>query len=159
MIKTFAPVIGNFEGRGMMADGTELVCRFESQEVIGNVCYGMRLNVVKSDSQNSLVDAYIVMTTDADGKLELQYIDGREHVHAARWIVAPHAKATSDSRLFTFEAVRPNGSSYRLHFDIVSAAHFYVYMEASGNPNEKPHEVWRLHLEREHTRPYPLRAA
>ena len=159
MIKAFAPVLGKFEGRGMMADGTELTCRFFGEEMLNDLCYGLRLEVISQEHQNHLVNAYVVLSQDTEGKLELQYIDGREHVHSAKWTVAQRAKATGDSRLFSFDGLRPNGSFYRIHFNIVSAEHFRVYMEAANSVQEKPQEIWSLKLEREHSRPYSLRVA
>lgn len=159
MIKAFAPLLGNFQGHGMSADGTELVCRFQGNEMLNNLCYGLRIEVLSQDNQNHLVNAFVTLSTDDHGKLKMHYVDAREHANSAQWTAAAHGKATLDSRIFSFEGQRTNGSFYRIHFDIISAENFKIYMESAHSQGDVPHEDWSVHLKRERSQVYPLRAA
>lgn len=151
MLKAFAPLLGEFHGRGLRPDGSELICHVAGEEIIYDVCYGFRLEVYQAESTEMLVNAFIVATSDAKGNLALQFIESKEHVHGMHWLPAEHGEAaTEGSRVFVFEALRSNGSLCRLVFDVISAEDFRLSYESTTSRDHHPHEMWRLSLARSH---------
>lgn len=150
MIRAFAPALGNFSGRGELKDGTELRCSFSGQEVIPGVCYGLRLEVCAIETENSLMDVYFVLSQDASEHLEVQYFDGREHLHTLHAVEAPMLSEHPHGRVFSFEGVRPNGTVVRFHFDLVSAERIDISMDSNSAKDNHIEERCSIRLERVH---------
>ncbi|MFZ9520938.1 MAG: hypothetical protein ACO3A4_10715 [Silvanigrellaceae bacterium] len=150
MIRAFAPALGVFRGRGEMKDGTELVCTFSGQEVIPGVCYGLRLEVASTDSNDTLMDVYFVLSQDSGEHLEIQYFDGREHLHTMHSVSAPMLSNHPDGRVFSFEGNRPNGTLIRFHFDLVSAERIDISMDSNSARDSHIEERCSMKLERVH---------
>ncbi|MEY3904073.1 MAG: hypothetical protein RL189_3379 [Pseudomonadota bacterium] len=150
MIRAFAPALGDFRGIGQMKDGTELSCSFSAREVIPGVCYGLRLEVASVDSDGSMMDVYFVLSQDAGEHLEIQYFDGREHLHAMHAVNAPMLSNHPDGRVFSFEGTRPNGTVVRFHFDLVSSERIDISMDSNSARDSNVEERCSLRLERVH---------
>jgi hypothetical protein len=150
MIRAFAPALGVFTGRGEMRDGTELSCTFSGQEVIPGVCYGLRLEVSASESNTTLMDVYFVLSQDSGEHLEIQYFDGREHLHSMHAVNAPMLSDHPHGRIFSFEGSRPNGTLIRFHFDLVSAERIDISMDSNSARDSHIEERCSMKLERVH---------
>jgi hypothetical protein len=150
MIRAFAPALGDFRGMGEMNDGTELRCRFSGQEVIPGVCYGFRLEVSAIDEDGLSMDVYFVLSQDLGEHLEIQYFDGREHLHSLRPVDAPMLSEHPSGRVFTFEGLRPNGTVIRFHFDLVSAERIDISMDSNSARDKHIEERFSMKLERVH---------
>jgi hypothetical protein len=147
MIKAFAPMLGNFHGDGVLADGTELIGVLEGHEALENVAYSFRANLVAQDSGQCLLDAYFVLSNTADCGMEIQFYDTRGHIHKLTWMGGGRGNGDIASHLFRFEGQRDNGSAVRLSFELTSAAKCRVRFESMGRRGEW-REHWGLDLER-----------
>lgn len=150
MIRAFAPALGQFQGTGEMKDGTELKCSFTGQEVIPGVCYGLRLEVFYPDADGQLMNVYFVLSQDAGEHLEIQYFDGREHLHSLQAVNSPMLSEHPDGRVFSFEGHRPNGTIIRFHFDLVSSERIDISMDSNSARDSHIEERCWLKLERVH---------
>ncbi len=150
MIRAFAPALGDFRGTGEMRDGTELRCTFSGQEVIPGVCYGLRLEVTTSESEGQMMDVYFVLSQDAGEHLEIQYFDGREHLHSLHSVNSPMLSEHPNGRIFSFEGNRPNGTLIRFHFDLVSSERIDITMDSNSARDSHVEERCCLRLERVH---------
>jgi len=150
MIRAFAPALGDFRGTGEMSDGTELRCSFSGQEVISGVCYGLRLEVTTSESDGQMMDVYFVLSQDAGEHLEIQYFDGREHLHSLHSVHSPMLSEHPNGRIFSFEGNRPNGTLIRFHFDLVSSERIDITMDSNSARDSRVEERCCLRLERVH---------
>ncbi|NBX15887.1 MAG: hypothetical protein EBR09_00825 [Proteobacteria bacterium] len=150
MIRAFAPALGEFKGNGELRDGTELRCNFVGQEVIPGVCYGLRLEVHAIENDNTLMDVYFVLSQDAGEHLEIQYFDGREHLHSLHPVNSPMLSEHPDGRVFSFEGSRPNGTVIRFHFDLVSAERIDISVDSNSAKDLHVEERCSMKLERVH---------
>ncbi|NBO38976.1 hypothetical protein EBU99_10380 [bacterium] len=150
MIRAFAPALGDFRGTGEMRDGTELRCSFSGQEVIPGICYGLRLEVSSIESDGQLMDVYFVLSQDEGEHLEVQYFDGREHLHTMHAVDSPMLSDHPNGRIFSFEGNRPNGTVIRFHFDLVSSERIDISMDSNSASNPHIQERCSLTLERVH---------
>lgn len=150
MIRAFAPALGDFRGIGELSDGTELRCNFSGQEVIPGICYGLRLEVASMDKDNSVMDVYFVLSQDAGEHLEIQYFDGREHLHSLRAVTSPMLSEHPQGRVFSFEGLRSNGTLIRFHFDLVSAERIDITMDSNSARDQHVEERFSIRLERVH---------
>jgi hypothetical protein len=150
MIKAFAPALGEFRGSGELKDGTELRCNFVGQEVIPGVCYGLRLEVFATENDSTLMDVYFVLSQDTGEHLEIQYFDGREHLHSLHAVDAPMLSEHPDGRVFSFEGNRPNGTVIRFHFDLVSAERIDISVDSNSAKDMHVEERCSMKLVRVH---------
>ncbi len=150
MIRAFAPALGEFRGTGELKDGTELRCSFMGQEVIPGVCYGLRLEVYATDSDNTLMDVYFVLSQDAGEHLEIQYFDGREHLHSLHAVNSPMLSEHPEGRVFSFEGSRTNGTVIRFHFDLVSAERIDISVDSNSAKDTHIEERCSMKLVRVH---------
>jgi len=150
MIRAFAPALGDFRGVGEMKDGTEVCCVFSGQEVIPGVCYGLRLEVTSVESRDQLMDVYFVLSQDSGEHLEIQYFDGREHLHTLHAVNEPMMSEHPDGRVFSFEGQRPNGTVIRFHFDLVSSEQIDITMDSNSARDPNVQERFCLKFTRVH---------
>jgi hypothetical protein len=150
MIRAFAPALGDFRGVGEMKDGTEVRCVFSGQEVIPGVCYGLRLEVTSVESRDQLMDVYFVLSQDSGEHLEIQYFDGREHLHTLHPVDEPMMSEHPTGRVFSFEGQRPNGTVIRFHFDLVSSEQIDITMDSNSARDPHVEERFCLKLDRVH---------
>ncbi len=160
MLKAFAPILGEFSGRGARPDGSELICHFKGEEVIYDVCYTLRLEVYSADTTELLVNSMALITADSHGKIQLQYIDSHEHIGNMNW-AQESAVASSDAhgRIFAFDGHKENGKACRLSIDVLSAEDFKIVFEMATSRDSHPQLSWEVSLGRQHSNVTKLRVA
>lgn len=147
MIKAFAPMLGEFQGDGVLADGTELIGVLEGHEALENVAYAFRAHLVAQDSGDCLLDAFFVLSNAPDLGLELHFYDTRSQVHRLAWSGGGSGNRDIAKHVFRFEGRRDNGSLVRLSFELTSATQCQIRFESMGRKGEW-REHWGLNLER-----------
>ena len=152
MIKAFAPVLGEFQGEGRLADGTDVIGVLEAREALENVAYSFRANMTAQDNGACVLDAFFVLSNTENGGLELQFYDTREHIHKLTWTGAGRGDRDISRHVFPFEGKRDNGANVRISFELTSAEKCNIRYETSGNGAQSGQwrELWSLDLDRRH---------
>ena len=146
LIKALAPILGEFRGRGTLLDGTEVETRFSGQEVIPNLCYGLRLQLLSCETSDHVVNSYIVASIDRrNDALELQLIDTKESFHDLRRSETAQADGSS---IYMFQAKRSSGGLYKIEFSISSAAEFDMTVIVTSAGESSQRKLWTAHFER-----------
>lgn len=159
MIKAFAPMLGDFRGQGRLADGTGLVARLEGAEALPDQVYTFRARMTADDTGASLLDAFLVLSQNVAGGMEIQFHDARSHAQALAWAPGEETGGDLVRHVFRFEGNRDNGSPVRLSFEVTSAEECVVRFESKGRGGEW-REHWTVNLARVHERSnVTLRAA
>ena len=148
MIKIFAPMLGSFTGRGRLVDGTEVALKISGQETLDDVAYAFRVRLKSQETDSLLLNAYMVMALNEQGKLELQFYDTRQHVHTFLLVGENGVNTSLEKHLYCFEGVRDRGTPVRISFEVVSAQSCVARFESMGKHNQW-REHWTVPLERD----------
>ena len=149
LIKALAPILGEFSGKGSLLDGTEFNASFVAQEIIPNLCYGMRLQINSLETLNSIVNSYIVASIDSKtDELELHLIDTRESFHDLH---KTHSSEVNGTTFHTFQAKRSSGGLYKVEFGIPSASQFSMAVSVSSAKEALVKCLWRVEFKRVHS--------
>jgi hypothetical protein len=146
IIKALSPLLGTFLGRGELADGTEMAAQFVADELIPNLCYGMRFDVRNAETGDFVINAYIVATgTKGGNDISLHLIDAKESFSDLRRVEGMSADHT-----YTFQAVRNSGGLYRIEFGVESAERFSLSVSVASQSDARAKELWAVRFERVH---------
>ncbi len=147
-IKALAPIIGKFEGKGSLLDGTEVTARFSGEEVIPNLCYGLRLEVLSNETRDHVVNAYIVVSTDKNSHdINLRLIETKESFEN---LSRNESLEGAGENTYAFEAQRSTGGIYRIQFDLQSAQRFDMNVKITNRSGSLEKELWKLRFDRVH---------
>jgi hypothetical protein len=149
MIKAFAPLLGEFQGGGRLADGTEVIGILETREALEDVAYAFRAHLSDESSGTCLLDAFLVLSNTPSNGMELHFFDTREPLHKLTWTGGGEGQRDIARHHFIFEGQRAKGARVRLSFDVTSAEKCRVRFESMGKRGEW-REHWAVGLERRH---------
>jgi hypothetical protein len=147
MLNVFAPVFGEFSGTGHLLDGTECIAKFAAQEIIHGCCLGFRMQLIKKDNHDAVVNAFLVVSHNAkSGEIEISLHDPKE---SFRELKREIKHQDHGSHRYVFSSHRAGAGYYRLCFDIVSSSNLNISVEVSSTDDGLPssfHKVWGASL-------------
>lgn len=146
IINALAPVTGHFAGNGVLMDGTEVKASFSAEEIIPNLCYGMKLQLCNIEDGALVLEAFILVSTERKSKdIRMHLIEAREsfsHLERNRDLESEH------EHLYVFEAERERGGVFRIRFQLESVEHFHMSVGLTSRRTGLEREVWRVDLDR-----------
>jgi hypothetical protein len=149
MLNVFAPVFGEFSGTGFLVDGTECIAKFSAQEMIHGCCLGFRMQLIKKDNHDAVVNAFLLFSyNNKSGEIEMSLHDPKESFKELKRELKHQDQG---SHRYVFSSHRAGAGYYRLCFDIVSPSILNISVELSSTDDGLPssfHKVWGASLMR-----------
>jgi hypothetical protein len=149
MLKSFSPLLGHFKGHGSNKEGSILLARMNGYEIITDISYGFRLEVIDEESQKALINSFLLLSLDAQGFVHVTLTDHIMHTSHLQWESQSRmAPAESQSRIFLFQGVRDNKAPLHLRFEITSAEKFGLTCASNQSNDKILRHQWQLEMER-----------